>query len=110
MKLAQLNQENNCSPDIGLLPNSVTNQSEKPLIKSATKAVSSRTRKLLRFLAAIRSSRPAIDRNCTQTLYYKVLYFVNLNPLPRDHLRALGLQPRISGSSSILFTVTVSEH
>src|SRR5690242_14352809 len=66
MKVTQLKMKNSCPPDAGLDPKSVTNQRENPATNSATDDVNTRTRKLLRFLAATRSSRPANDRNCIE--------------------------------------------
>src|SRR5262245_23988467 len=50
-------------------------------MNSATKDVSIRTLKVLRFLAATRSSRPATDRNCIEG-NISVLFFLRENPLP----------------------------
>src|SRR5262249_40761099 len=68
MKLTQLNVKNSWPPDAGLDPKSVTNQRENPATNNAINDVNTRTRKLLRFLAATRSSRPANDRNCIEEI------------------------------------------
>src|ERR1051326_6565070 len=81
MKVTQLKVKNNCSPEMGLDPKSVTNQSEKPAMKSPSKDVTTRTLKLLRFLEAIRSSRSATDRNCSTAGYY-----------PNSYPSAMGLE------------------
>src|SRR5688572_30627025 len=65
-KVTQLNVKNSWSPETGLEPKSVTNQSENPVTDRAMKDVNIRIRKLLRFLAATFSSRPATDRNCIE--------------------------------------------
>src|SRR5688572_21453460 len=83
INVSRLNVVNSCSPDIGLDPNSVTNQRVNPAISNAMVDVKIRNWKLAGFLAATRSSLPATERNCIEG--------------------SLGFQRFISGSRSVTF-------
>src|ERR1051325_5194582 len=65
-KVTRLNVKNSCSPETGLEPKSVTNQRPNPATNSAKADVMIRNRKLAGFLAAMRSSLSATERNCIE--------------------------------------------